>query len=83
MRPPGAPDQLEQRRRRAVQLLQAGRPTSAVARQVQASVSSVWRWWQTYQHRVAPIKAVGTQRRPKARKKRARLKSQNDDDIDW
>src|SRR5438876_4622167 len=49
MRPPGAPDQLEQRRRRAVQLLQAGRPTSAVARQVQASVSSVWRWWQTYQ----------------------------------
>jgi len=32
-----------------VQLLQAGRPTSAVARQVQASVSSVWRWWQTYQ----------------------------------
>jgi transposase len=49
MRPRGAPDQLEQRRRRAVQLLQAGRPMSAVARQVQASVSSVWRWWQTYQ----------------------------------
>ena len=49
MRPPGAPDQLEQRRRRAMQLLQAGRPMSAVARQVQASVSSVWRWWQTYQ----------------------------------
>src|SRR5207245_5287546 len=49
MRPPGAPDQLEQRRRRAVQLLQAGQPTSAVARQVQASASSVWRWWQTYQ----------------------------------
>jgi transposase len=48
MRPPGAPDQLEQRRRRAVRLLQAGRPMSAVARQVQASVSSVWRWWQTY-----------------------------------
>ncbi len=49
MRPPGAPDQLQQRRRRAVQLVQAGRPVSAVARQVQASVSSVWRWWQTYQ----------------------------------
>jgi transposase len=49
MRPPGAPDQLQQRRRRAVQLLQAGRPMAAVARQVQASVSSVWRWWQTYQ----------------------------------
>src|SRR5947209_3757422 len=39
MRPPGTPDQLQQRRRRAVQLLQAGRPMSAVARQVQASVS--------------------------------------------
>jgi len=49
MRPPGAPDQLAQRRRRAVQLLQAGQPMSAVARQMQASVSSVWRWWQTYQ----------------------------------
>ena len=49
MRPPGAPEQLQKRRRRAVQLLQAGRPLSAVARQVQASVSSVWRWWQTYQ----------------------------------
>src|SRR5215831_10281149 len=48
MRPPGAPDQLQQRRRRAVQLLLAGRPMAAVAPQVQASVSSVWRWWQTY-----------------------------------
>jgi transposase len=49
MRPPGAPDQLQQRRRRAVQLLQAGRPMAAVARQVQASVSSVWRWCQAHQ----------------------------------
>jgi transposase len=49
MRPRGAPDRLEQRRRRAVQLLQAGQPMSAVAQQVRASVSSVWRWWQTYQ----------------------------------
>jgi transposase len=49
MRPPGAPDQLQQRRRRALQLLQAGRPMAAVARQVQASGSSVWRWWRTYQ----------------------------------
>jgi len=47
MRPPGAPDQLQQRRRRAVQLVQAGRPMAAVAPQVQASVSWVWRWWQT------------------------------------
>jgi transposase len=49
MRPRGAPDRLEQRRRRAVQLLQAGHPMSAVAQRVRASVSSVWRWWQTYQ----------------------------------
>jgi len=49
MRPPGAPDQLAHRRRRAVQLLQAGQPMAAVARQMQASVNSVWRWWQTYQ----------------------------------
>src|SRR2546428_4617218 len=49
MRPRGAPDELHQRRRGAVQLLQAGRPMPAVARHVQASVSSVWRWWQSYQ----------------------------------
>ena len=39
----------------AVQLSTFGRTlmgtpdVSAVARQMQASVSSVWRWWQTYQ----------------------------------
>src|SRR3989442_13507483 len=49
MRPLGAPEQLQKRRRRAVQLLQAGRRVAAVARQVQAWGSSVWRWWQTYQ----------------------------------
>lgn len=49
MRPPGSPAQLEKRRRSAVQLLRGGRTLSAVARQVQASVSSVFRWWQAYQ----------------------------------
>ena len=49
MRPPGSPAQLEKRRRSAVQLLRGGRTLSAVARQVHASVSSVFRWWQTYQ----------------------------------
>jgi transposase len=49
MRPSGSPDQLEKRRRRAVQFLKAGRTLSAVARQVEASVSSVFRWWQAYQ----------------------------------
>ena len=48
MRPPGTPAQLEKRRRRAVQFLRAGRPLSVVARQVEASVSSVFRWWQAY-----------------------------------
>jgi transposase len=48
MRPSGTPEQLEKRRRRAVQLLRAGGALSAVARQVHASVSSVFRWWQTY-----------------------------------
>jgi hypothetical protein len=49
MRPPGSPAQLEKRRRSAVQLLRGGRTLSAVARQVHASVSSVFRWWQAYQ----------------------------------
>jgi transposase len=48
MRPPGSPTQLEKRRRRAVQLVKSGRTLSAVARQVHASVSSVFRWWQDY-----------------------------------
>jgi len=50
MRPSGTPAQLEKRRRAAVQLLRRGRTLSAVARQVHASVSSVFRWWQAYQH---------------------------------
>jgi transposase len=49
MRPSGTPAQLEKRRRSAVQLLRDGRTLSAVARQVHASVSSVFRWWQAYQ----------------------------------
>lgn len=48
MRPPGTPKQLEKRRRRAVQLLESGQRLSAVARQVGAAVSSVFRWWQAY-----------------------------------
>src|SRR4029453_2783499 len=48
MRPPGPPKQLEKRRRHAVQLLESGRTLSAVARQVGAAVSSVFRWWRGY-----------------------------------
>lgn len=49
MRPPGTAAQLEKRRRRAVQLLESGKTLSAVARQLYAAVSSVFRWWQAYQ----------------------------------
>jgi transposase len=49
MRPPGSSKQLEKRRRRAVQLLESGGRLSAVARQVGATVSSVFRWRQAYQ----------------------------------
>jgi transposase len=51
MRPPGTPKQLEKRRRRAVQLLQSGQSLVAVARQVGAAVSSVFRWRQAYRRR--------------------------------
>jgi transposase len=49
MRPSGSPRQLEKRRRRAIQLLEKGMTLSAVAQQVGSSVSSVFRWQQTFQ----------------------------------
>jgi transposase len=49
MRPSGNPAQLERRRRAAVQLVEEGETLSAAARQVHASVSSVFRWWEAYQ----------------------------------
>jgi transposase len=48
MRPPGTAPQLERRRRQAIRLLKAGNTLSAVARAVSASVSSVFRWYETY-----------------------------------
>jgi transposase len=48
MRPRGTAKQLEQRRRRAIQLLQQGKSPSEVARAVNSSTSSVWRWRQAY-----------------------------------
>jgi hypothetical protein len=41
MRPAGTPEQLEQRRRRAIAQVKAGHTLSTVARQFSASVSSV------------------------------------------
>jgi len=49
MRPPGTPEQLEKRRRRAIAQVKAGHTLSTGARQLSASVSSVCRWWQVYQ----------------------------------
>ena len=51
MRPYGTAQQLEKRRRQAIQLLKAGKNLSAVARALSASVSSVFRWFQTYQEK--------------------------------
>ncbi|MGH7255405.1 MAG: IS630 family transposase [Nitrospirales bacterium] len=48
MRPSGTSQQLERRRRQAIQLLKAGTNLSAVARAVGASVSSVFRWADAY-----------------------------------
>src|SRR5487761_545483 len=49
MRPPGTAQQSEKLRRQAMQLLKAGKSLSVVARAVSASVSSVFRWHQTFQ----------------------------------
>src|SRR5512135_3157778 len=48
MRPRGSPQQLEARRRRAIELLKKGKNLPAVAQALNASVSSVHRWSQTY-----------------------------------
>lgn len=48
MRPRGTGEQLEQRRRRAIQLLNEGKGPSEVARAVKSSTSSVRRWRDAY-----------------------------------
>jgi len=48
MRPRGSPRQLEDRRRRAIALLRAGKTYRAVADILKASLSSVVRWYQAY-----------------------------------
>ena len=65
MRPHGTPEQLEKRRRHAIQLLKAGQTLSAVARMLSASVSSVFRWWQAYRRRgLKGLRAKPTPGRP-------------------
>ena len=48
MRPPGNPQILEKRRRLAVRLLKQGRTYRSVAKELNASLSSVVRWHQDY-----------------------------------
>ena len=48
MRPPGTTEQLEERRHRAIALLQTGTPYRDVAQKVGAAVSSIVRWQQAY-----------------------------------
>lgn len=65
MRPHGTPAQLERRRRHAIQLLQAGKTLSAVARALSASVSSVFRWWHAYRQKgLQELRAKPTPGRP-------------------
>lgn len=49
MRPIGTPQQLEKRRRLAIEMLKAGKPAATVARAVSASRSSVQRWQEHYE----------------------------------
>ena len=48
MRPNGTPQQLEKRRRLAIEMLKAGKATAIVARAVSASRSSIQRWQACY-----------------------------------
>lgn len=56
MRPQGTPQQLEKRRRQAIQLLKKGKTMSAAARYLSASKSSVSRWY--HAHKTHGIKAL-------------------------
>lgn len=82
MRPPGTATQLERRRRQAIRLLNAGKNLSVVARAVSASVSSVFRWAETYrrsglralQPRPTPGRPPKLSRAQRARLERVLLK---------
>ena len=47
MRPLGTAGELERRRRRAVELLEAGHGLTVVARMLDAAKSAVWQWQKT------------------------------------
>ncbi len=65
MRPHGTAQHLEQRRRRAIALLRAGKTYRAVAHIVKASLSSVVRWCQAYRKKgLKELRARPTPGRP-------------------
>ena len=49
MRPHGSPEQLEQRRQRAAELIEEGRSDAAIAGMLNTTTPSVWRWRKAYQ----------------------------------
>lgn len=49
MRPYGSPKQLEQRRRRAVELFKVTQSLASVSKRIGCSNSSVFRWWKDYE----------------------------------
>ena len=49
MRPHGSPQNLERRRRKAIALLNKGLPLTEVAKRVNASVTSTYRWRQAWE----------------------------------
>jgi transposase len=66
MRPNGTSQHLEKRRYKAIALLKAGKNLSTVANAVGSSVSSVFRWWESYhQHGHAGLKSKPTPGRPR------------------
>jgi len=74
MRPHGSPEQLERRRRRAVELIEGGYSNAAIARLLNTTPPSVWRWRKDYQREgraaLAAKPASGRPRRLTSRQRR-------------
>jgi transposase len=51
MRPYGTANQLEKRRRKAIELLSSGEKPTTVARRVNSALSSIYLWWQQFRDR--------------------------------
>jgi len=65
MRPHGSPEQLETRRTRAIELMRDGHSDGAIARMLNTTAPSVWRWRKAYeQHGKAALAAKPASGRP-------------------